>query len=241
MRVGGLDALQQAADGQALRQPRLRRRRRAAQGAGRPPAVPEGLPRRRVRHARRPGRDHGQRQGGDGADGPVGAAVAGRVARPARRASATSSASSRSRRVDGGKGTARPTCSAAATASRVGKDAPPKTVDFLKFLLTRRQPAQGRRRPARSCRWSRAPRTRSRTRTCKVVARDRRHGDRLPALPRPGVPAGRRPAGQRQRRRAGRRQGDARSRSPRTSPRSPRASSMSAARRPRPEDRGAGT
>ena len=38
--------------------------RAAAQGTGRPPAVPEGLPRRRVRHAGRAGRDDGQRQGG---------------------------------------------------------------------------------------------------------------------------------------------------------------------------------
>ena len=78
MRIGGLGALQQAADDKNFDTPRLRRRRRAAQGTRRPAAVPEGLPRRRVRLARtgRPPPWATARRG-HGADGPVGAGGAG--------------------------------------------------------------------------------------------------------------------------------------------------------------------
>ena len=171
MRIAGLDALKQAAERQGLHQARLRPGRRSTSRSsstsqpfqkgflGAEYATPDGQ-----------AATDGQRQGRHGADGPVGAGR--RRSRRAARASATSSASSRSR-GRGRQGRARPTCSAAATASRSARTRPPAAVDFLKFLLRRGRTSASSSQTGACCRSSRAPRARSRTRTCKAVADDR--------------------------------------------------------------------
>ena len=141
MRIGGLGALQKAADDKNFDDPGLRRRRRAAQGTGRP--------RSRSRRAssapstaRPTGRPRTMGNGGAAMElmgqwAPVGAGV--QLDR-ARRASATSSASSRSRRVDGGKGA--PTeVFGGGDGFAVGKDAPAGGRRLPEVPAQRRQPA----------------------------------------------------------------------------------------------------
>ena len=74
--------------------------------------------------------------------------------------------------VDGGAGTADRRSSAAATGSRVGKDAPPERVDFLKYLVSPEvQPSAGAAETVALPVGQGHARARSRTRTLKARAR----------------------------------------------------------------------
>ncbi len=187
--------------GRQLRHPGLHRGRSAPQGAGRPAAVPEGFPGRGVRLAGRAGRDHGQRRGGDGADGPVGPVGpgvlvhqqegAGRQARLLR-------VPGRGRRQGHGGGGVR-------RRQRVrGRQERARVDDGLP------EDAAGRGQPAQDCgdgcgaADGEGRRGRDQGPEQQDGGVEPGVGDRVPAVPGPGVPAGGGSAGQRQRGRADR-------------------------------------